>query len=66
MGVLVIDAEGYYGDFAMVYAAADSREQLPGKWRKPGRNYRIVEDGGYPREVGTKIHRQFAPSYKSA
>lgn len=65
MGIMIIDAEGWYGDYATVYATASTKSQLPKKWQTPGKQYRIVNDGGFPRDVGTRIHRQFAGHYRT-
>ncbi len=63
MGYLVIDAEGYYGDYATVYAAAKALNDLPRKYAR-SRNTRVVSDGGFPRAPGAKIHRQDAGQYR--
>lgn len=65
MGIMVIDAEGYYGDYATVYAVAPTKDLLPKKWQNTGKQYRIVGDGGFPRDIGSTIHRAFAVHYRT-
>ncbi len=62
MGYLVIDAEGYYGDYATVYAAADDLAGIPRKYVR-SRSTRVVSDGGYACDVGDRIHRADASHY---
>jgi len=67
MGYLVIDAEGHYGDYATVYAAAPTLTDLPRKYlSRRAMSIRIVSDGGYPKEPGSVIHSQFAGHYRTA
>ena len=62
---IIIDAEGYYGDYATVYS---SHATLKEARRKLGRRHdrRIVTDGGWnaTHQPGNLIHRQFAPQYR--
>ena len=65
MGYLVIDAEGYYGDYATVYVAVASLGDIPRKYAR-SQSTRVVSDGDWAHQVGQKIHRQDAGGYRTA
>lgn len=64
---ILMDAPGYYGDYAQVYASYatldDARAAL--RRRKDRKSIVIRSDGGYPQthQPGSLIHRQALAGY---